>query len=176
MKLIGNYVDWIDDKWIDYVINNDGRPMPDKSDLENATETQEERDNPLSMHWTTGRPLIFPTLCYQYDIKNTDFIIDAPWPMATHSEWWINKFMPFMLGPMHQDGSRTNEPNVKYYRYWMPLQDYEQGHIFIYEHTLITDYKKGDLYLYDDPDAQHCAGNSGWTPRLSLNITAWECI
>jgi hypothetical protein len=181
MKYLGNYVDWIDDKWIEYIINNDGRPMPDLSDLECVAKIRgsgpgEDKDNPLGMKWTIGRPLEFPTCCYQYDLKNTDFIINPPWDIPEHSEWWINKFTPLQLGPMHKDGSREDEPNVKYYRYWMPFQDYELGHFFIYEHTLITGYKKGDLYIYEDPEAQHCAGNAGWSPRISLNITAWEYL
>jgi hypothetical protein len=110
---------------------------------------------------------------YHYNDENTDFIVDPPWVTLKNYYWWMNKYLPGMILPMHNDANEHSDVR-RYVRYWMPLQDYERGHIFLYEDTLITGYKKGDLYEYSDEQAYHAGGNAGWNPRLVLNVTAWE--
>jgi hypothetical protein len=75
---------------------------------------------------------------------------------------------PGQFTPMHRD-PHTIDINCK--RYWIPLQDYELGHIFIYKDQIITNYKKGDVYTYDDANEIHGAVNLGFTPRVILQIT-----
>jgi hypothetical protein len=56
-------------------------------------------------------------------------------------------------------------------RYWMPLQDWESGHIFMYENQVVTGYKMGDVWCYTDSTALHGAANIGYTPRIILQVS-----
>jgi hypothetical protein len=53
----------------------------------------------------------------------------------------------------------------------MSFKDYEPGHVLVYDNKLITDYKKGDLFKFTDPDTYHGSSNIGYSPRLVINFT-----
>lgn len=84
--------------------------------------------------------------------------------------WWITKLYPGQYMPMHTD-PHTHERPCK--RYWIPLQDYEPGHIFIYKDKMITDYNAYDVYMYDQEQDIHGAANIGHTPRVVLQVTEY---
>lgn len=83
--------------------------------------------------------------------------------------WWLTKMMPGNFMPMHVDPHTEQQDNAD--RFWIPLQDWQPGHIFMYENIVVTDYKKGDIYKYTDSTALHGAANIGFTPRIVLQIT-----
>jgi hypothetical protein len=56
----------------------------------------------------------------------------------------------------------------------MPLQDFQVGHIFLYGETMISGYKSGDVYMFNDERDVHGAANIGHTPRISLLITEYK--
>jgi len=58
-------------------------------------------------------------------------------------------------------------------RYWMPLQDYTAGHVFIYKDKMIADYKAGDVYQFDNETDTHGAANIGHTSRIMLLVTEY---
>lgn len=173
MKYIGNYNHWIKDEWINYITNNDGANIP--RDYPSEERNSEGALKPFS---NTGWS---PTCvcCITYDKNNLPFKIELPTKFDDYdfdgceSEWWFVKFPCGMGQPIHQDYDKNPEA-VELKRLWMPLQDYELGHIFIYEDTLITGYKKGDVYMYDDKDAWHTAGNLGYHLRISINFSFWR--
>jgi hypothetical protein len=80
--------------------------------------------------------------------------------------------MPGNFMPMHKDPHTMYEKNSR--RFWMPLQDWAQGHIFVYEDEVITNYKAGDVYMYQDAQALHGAANIGLTPRLVLQFSTHD--
>jgi hypothetical protein len=56
----------------------------------------------------------------------------------------------------------------------MLLQDYEMGHIFLYDRDkLLIDYVKGDLFKYPDGDLWHAPVNVGKNYRYSFNFTCF---
>ena len=50
---------------------------------------------------------------------------------------------------------------------------YHQGHIFIINDKLVTDYKAGDVYEYVHEQDTHGAANIGHIPRLVLQVTEY---
>ena len=56
----------------------------------------------------------------------------------------------------------------------MPLKDWERGHIFVYEDTVVTNYKAGDVYMYESAQALHGAANIGLTPRIVLQFSTHD--
>tara|TARA_B110000503_G_scaffold24454_1_gene38573 strand:+ start:216 stop:707 length:492 start_codon:yes stop_codon:yes gene_type:complete len=91
-------------------------------------------------------------------------------PLENEHHWWITKLYPGQFMPMHSD-PHTHERRCK--RYWIPLQDYQPGHIFIYKKELMIDYKAYDVFSYDQSTDLHGAANIGHTPRLVLQVTEY---
>jgi hypothetical protein len=44
----------------------------------------------------------------------------------------------------------------------------------MYENRVITDYKKGDVYMYEDASALHGAANIGYIPRIILQVSTYD--
>jgi|APCry1669189883_1035261.scaffolds.fasta_scaffold00192_12 hypothetical protein len=169
MKCIGNYAYWIKQEWLDYMTNIEGRSYPSNPKSELDTHS-------LAPMIRSGRSAN-STICIFYDKENTGFNVEPIWSTSKHSEYWFVKLYPGMLQPLHQDELKFDQygrRNLTHKKYWIPLMDYERGHVFIYEDTLITNYKKGDVYLYDNDQAFHCAGNMGYSTRYSLNLATWD--
>ena len=90
-------------------------------------------------------------------------------PLSNY-HWWITKLYPGQFMPMHTD-PHTHEQSCN--RYWIPLQDYQPGHIFIYKDKFITDYKAYDVFEYENEQDMHGAANIGHTPRVVLQVTEY---
>lgn len=91
-------------------------------------------------------------------------------PLANEYHWWITKLYPGQFMPMHSD-PHTHERACN--RYWVPLQDYEPGHIFIYNDKLITKYSEYDVFKYKHEQDMHGAANIGHSPRVILQVTEY---
>lgn len=164
MNLIGNYKDWVNPLWITLVNERIGKPRPDFSNLLNYFE-KEQYQLAQEVGYDFSKPL---WTIYEKDDLELD--ITPPWCKGKTS-WWITKLMPGQYMPMHSDPF-THTSDVC--RYWMPLMDYEPGHVFIYKGEMIKDYKLGDLYLFDYATDLHGAANISYSPRIMLQIS--ECL
>jgi len=80
-----------------------------------------------------------------------------------------SKLYPGEFQPMHVDPHLTELTNFK--RFTMFLQDWEPGHIFTYDDKIITNYKAGDMYEWNDPMTLHGPVNIGYNTRYTLQIT-----
>ena len=164
MKYIGNYSDWINDEWVTYLLSNPGFPRPDTKISENTFE-EKQNSNISNQGYTNST--------YWYKFTNENFPFDIKMPTGeTPLLWWFVKMLPGNLIPMHLDqdeeiGKHTN-------LYWMSLVDYEQGHLFVSNNQLLTNYKKGDLYMLDDANDLHGSCNIGFNPRLIFNFTTFK--
>lgn len=161
MKFIGNYKDWIDNSWLSYMIENDGFPAPCKKIPEHEFENKifnkfHNAGYNLNAEWSSF-----------FEKENIPFDIEMPVDNAVL--WWFIRQKPGQFNPLHIDQDEENTKNVK--RYWMPLQDYEPGHLFFYDDEIMTNYKAGDLYMYPRSDMVHGSCNIGFNIRLALNIT-----
>ena len=162
MKFLGNF-SFIEDSWIDEILNKfgQGRPRdwPPASAVESAeyARYKEAGYNLNAVNW------------WVYEKDDVTFNISPPWIKGNY-HWWITKLTPGQFMPMHTD-PHTHDKDCK--RYWIPLQDYHPGHIFVYGDQMITGYKKGDVYEYYNSQDMHGAANIGHIPRLVLQITEY---
>lgn len=166
MKYLGNYKQYIDNHWLEEILNSKGmgRPLEGKK-----PETPEEE-----LEYQRARLAGYrddAVYFYMFDKNNVSFEMNLPF-IEEQYHWWITKMLPGNFMPMHVDPHAVFQKNSR--RYWLPLQDWEPGHIFMYENQVITDYKAGDLYTYVDATALHGAANIGFTPRVVLQISTYE--
>jgi hypothetical protein len=80
---------------------------------------------------------------------------------------WISKIMPGYCAAPHYD---QMESDKKIYRVHVHIEDAEMGHVFYVGNEYITNYKKGDTYIWNNPHAWHGGMNCGFKPKYMLNI------
>ena len=158
MIYIGNYSNWIDPLWIEEVLSFDGFLLHEKCHDPDIKQKMTQVND--SQEWL-----------YLYEKKNLSFNLPQPPWTDKNFDWWITKMYPGQFLPMHHDPGSLLWYGEDCKRYWIPLMDYQPGHIFIYEDTFITDYKMGDVYCYTNSTDEHGAANVGFTTRIMLQIT-----
>lgn len=163
MKYLGNYKDWFKQEWIDELLSEQGTPRPKQGKRPDSPEEELEYANARSAGYRDDQ-----TYFYMFDKNNVSFDIVPPF-VEEKFHWWITKMLPGNFMPVHRDPHTLYQKNSK--RYWMPLQDWENGHIFIYEDKIITNYRAGDVWFYEDATALHGAANIGLTTRLILQVS-----
>ena len=166
MKYIGNFKNWIDPTWLEEVLANSGTARPKEGKRPDSPEEELEYAKARTAGYKDE-----DTFFYMFDKNNTSFNIDPPF-IQGEFHWWITKMLPGNFMPVHVDPHTQYQRNSK--RYWMPWQDYQPGHLFLYEDTVITNYKAGDVYVYEDSAALHGASNIGHTPRIVLQISSYN--
>ena len=124
MNYLGNN-DFIKQEWIDEVLNKFGQGRPRDWPPANAVESAE-----YARYKEAGYDLKAVNW-WVYEKQDVSFNIVPPWIEGSY-HWWITKLMPGQFMPMHTD-PHTHEQQCN--RYWIPLQDYKPGHIFIYENN-----------------------------------------
>jgi hypothetical protein len=177
MKYVGNFSDWITPELIAHL---------DKTDIGQTHIWDEDR-------WT-GHPILekYKNLARPGYSTRTDwfqqfFKMSSVWnefpvnvPIDQLPEkrnqcfWWIIKLQPGQFQPVHVDPHLTGAVRPK--RYAMFLQDWEPGHIFLYDDQIITNYKAGDTYDWEDEFIEHAAGNIGFNNRYTLQIAMHDEI
>lgn len=163
MELLFNAKNWVDPTWIETILKSPGKPRPDFSKLINEFEINQYQEA-MDCGYTFEQPL-----WYIYEPNDIDIDINPYW-CSGKVTWWITKMIPGQYMPMHSDPF-TQDSNVL--RYWVPLMDYEAGHIFIYKDKMITDYQLGDVFRFDEAREIHGAANIGYTPRIMLQISEY---
>ena len=163
MKFIGNYKEWIQDQWIDEILSSRGTGRPGEGKTPDSKEEEIEYQKARDAGYN-DKSIYF----WMFDKNNVTFEINPPFILSKY-HWWITKMLPGNFMPMHIDPHTLYEKNSQ--RYWIPFQDWEPGHIFLYKDKVITDYKAGDVYIYDEAEALHGAANIGYTPRIVLQLS-----
>lgn len=166
MKFLGNYKPWIQASWIENILSVEGVAAP--KDCNIAEEIH--KGNRSSMH-DSERELYEvygtdKTFFYLLESNSLDFNIDPPW-INEKFDWWVTKMYPGQFIPIHSDGPKHRSGK----RYWMPLLDWQPGHVFVYEDIYVMKYTAGDLWEYQDPLALHGAINLGHSARLILQVS-----
>lgn len=174
MKYLGNYSSWITPDLMNHLATHDG-------DLRNVWQPERWHGHPeLDRLRELARPgySAGKSIFHQFNSKSIDmkdYIVNLPeLPHSrTHMFWWFVKLNPGEMQAMHIDPHLVEVKNP--IRYTMFLQDYEPGHIFIYDDNkqdkLMTDYKIGDMYEWSDPYTLHGCVNIGFNTRYTLQIT-----
>ncbi len=164
MRYLGNYKHWIQQEWIDLVLSKEGQARPRDWPASSAVESAE-----YSRYKEAGYDLSAVNW-WVYEQEDLGIEITPPWVIGKY-HWWITKLMPGQFMPMHTD-PHTHDTDCQ--RYWVPLQDYHPGHIFMYTDTVITNYKAGDVYTYYQSTDLHGAANIGHIPRIVLQVTEFK--
>ena len=177
MKFIGNYLDQLPAGFIDTVLANDGEitPVYQPEKWRNKPEYDQARIALENAGW--------PTLGYKFHqytvdtecIKPYKNLINFKFHLPDNYEyyhWWIIKYNPGDMQPMHFDPHVINTTDCK--RYTMMLSDFEDGHIFVYDDILLNNYKAGDLFLWPDAMCLHGAANISMNPRISLQMSFYN--
>ena len=161
MIYLGNYYDWIDPDWVNQVMNKDGQGRPrDWTPLYDLEEEAFERAGKMGYNMKS-------VLWWMYEKQDLDIVVNPPWCKGK-TDWWMTKLMPGQFIPMHTDPFTHIDECL---RYWVPLQDYKDGHIFVYKDQMIAHYKAGDVYQYESSTDLHGAANIGHEPRVVLQVT-----
>jgi len=173
MILIKNYADWISDELMEFLIKDNGDTVPvwqpdkwrGRPELDDARETL----RPGYSH----RNDVFQQFSPDTDsIKNIEISLPEIPNDNRKKFWWFIKLLPGQMQPMHFDPHLLDIKNPK--RYTLFLQDWIPGHIFVYKDKYISNYKKGDLFLWEDHMMQHGVVNIGFTNRYTLQITTYD--
>jgi len=137
MRIIDNFRDWINPQWIEHCTEVKGLKQEGNKGIDHV---------PFEgFEWEL------------YDRHNTNFNVAPPFDFGTHNwDWWIKKLLP-------SDGFPVVTLTESTRRLWMPLTDYEMGHIFIYDERMIAPYLAGDLFEFEH-NAPYAAVNLGTTP------------
>jgi len=170
MRYIGNYSSWITDDLMNHLKMHDG-------DTAYVWQPERWQGHPLLDEFREkARP--------GYSHKNHDFqqfngnskdmidfnVVLPDFPDSRkHTFWWFVKLNPGQMQAMHIDPHLVEVSNPV--RYTMYLQDFEPGHIFVYNDTMISNYKAGDLYEWSDPMIVHGCVNIGYNTRYTLQVT-----
>jgi hypothetical protein len=163
MKFIGNFFSWVDPLWEHLVLTRTGQARPRDWSAAFDVESQEYKKaqeagyDLNSVYW------------WVYEEKDLGITINPPW-CNNKIQWWITKLLPGQFMPMHTD---PHTHNSTCNRYWIPLQNYISGHVFIYKDKMMTSYNAGDVYQFENEVDTHGAANIGHTPRIFLLITEY---
>jgi len=79
--------------------------------------------------------------------------------------WWFARLDHGTVFPLHTD--QHHEGCAR--RVWIPLDDWEPGHIFVYGDRVVTDYRRGD-WIEFAPDVVHGAANLSTRVKISLQL------
>jgi hypothetical protein len=171
MKYIGNYQPWIRAHGI----------------MEHLTKCQGDRTPVWQPHRWKGNPLLekFTEMARPGYSSNRHFfhqmnprskeMQDFKWSLPavpekrTNINWWFVMLYPGEFQAIHIDPQLTEVINPV--RYTMFLQDWEPGHIFVWDNKYIADYKAGDMYEWSCPMTVHAPANIGYNTRYTLQIT-----
>jgi hypothetical protein len=178
MKLLANYKDWIKPEWVEEALALEGYKVPHDF----------FKDNKLTLEEQAGlREAMDPSEREIYDVYGTEgvffhllesslfsFEVDHPPWIATGETfcWEVIKMYTGEFIPVHRDILKHQDPKSK--RFWVPMLDWKEGHIFMYEDLYVHNYKAGDVFLYDDPRALHSAINIGTDVRLIMQVTTYK--
>lgn len=166
MKYIGNFKSWINKDWLEYLLHTDGVARPNT--LNENPDSEEFRIAP-SVGYDLSK-----TWWYHYSEKSCPLIVEPPINVKNEYMWWFIKLLPGGMMPMHRDPHVTESDVTNVTRYWMPLQDYVPGHVFVYNNVFMSDYRAGDLWTYEDPNEIHGACNISYTPRLTFQFSTYD--
>jgi hypothetical protein len=173
MQLIKNYADWIKPELMNHLESSTGDTVP-------VWQPNRWKGHPMLDEARERARVGYSNNIHffqQFNIDSAD-MQDFKFEMATIEgdnrpvSWWFIKLLPGQMQTMHFDPHLLNCVNP--IRYTMFLQDWQPGHIFTYDDKMISNYKAGDLYRWDDPMCYHGVVNIGYETRYTFQITTHE--
>lgn len=170
MKYIDNYSDWITETLMLHLKEKSGDTVPVwQPDRWSGHPLLEEFKERARSGYSNNKHNF-----QQFQNKSADmdgFLFEMPLlpEIRKHEFWWFIKLLPGQMQTMHIDPHLVEVKNPV--RYTMFLEDWQPGHIFHYDDKILTNYKAGDLYEWNDPMTLHGVVNIGYETRYTMQIT-----
>lgn len=170
MKYIGNFKDWITPELMNHLRIHDGDYVPvwqpERWSGHPLLEEYKEKARPV---YSQNSPMF-----HQFNAKSNDMVdIEVVLPqfpeIRKYSAWWFVKLLPGEMQAIHIDPHLVEVQDPV--RYSLFLQDWQPGHIFAYDNTVLTGYKSGDVYEWSDPMCKHGVVNVSNETRYTLQVT-----
>ena len=171
MEFIGNYKNWIiENSIIEMLENKKGDTTPVwQPDRWNGNQTLDHYRELARPGYSCNKFFFHQLNSDSEEMQDYKFIYPNLPKERNNKLWWFVKLYPGEFQAMHVDPHLTEVKN--FVRYTIFLQDWMPGHIFVYDDKILTNYKAGDTYEWNDPECIHGPANIGYTPRLTLQIT-----
>ena len=157
MRYITNIKPYISNELVQFMLTHLGIRKPD---------TVSDYQKPILDKWIDADIDINKVGWEFFNSENLVDHIDLPFTSG-NVNWWFSKLNPGDMFPFHVD---TYPQQTQTERYWVACQDHMPGHVFMCGDKVLTDYRAGDMFLFEEHDTWHGACNLGFTPKLSLQI------
>jgi hypothetical protein len=175
MRLIGNYKDWLTERIVNHFSTHMGDIVP-------VWQPERWKGHPLleaglesvRAGYSDNKHFFQQFNTRTPDMQGFDMELPRLPDDDRHALWWVIKLLPGQMQPMHFDPHLLDSGIKNPKRYTLFFQDYKPGHIFNYEDKIISNYKSGDMYLWDDPMVYHGVVNIAHDTRYTLQITTYD--
>lgn len=171
VKLIKNNAEWVNQELLTKIISGTGeqRPLIDEQD-EPWKRDQWQRwiDTGYDMKGVSWNMFYW----HHLGMKAMEDLVLPIDICAERIEWWFSRIDPCCVFPMHVDAFKTECKNFR--RFSVPMQDYVDGHIFIYEGKNLEGYRAGDVFEFENPRAWHGAANLSMIPKVSFQFVCYD--
>ncbi len=174
MKYIGNFKDWIEEHHIMdflYSVNGDKTPVWQPHRWK-GNKLLDEYLEKVSPGYSNNKYFFHQINSDSKEAKDFKFV----WPNIAYEKnnrfWWFVILYPGEFQTIHFDPHLTEITNFQ--RFTMFLQDWEPGHIFVYDDKILTNYRAGDMYEWNDAMCLHGPVNIGMNTRYTLQITLYD--
>lgn len=170
MNYVGNFKSWITPELMDHLKTHDG-------DLTPVWQPERWSGHPLLEEYKEmARPVYSQNtpMFHQFNAGSKDmqgFNVTLPnFPETKETcHWWFVKLNPGEMQAMHIDPHLVEVKNPV--RYSLFLEDWQDGHVFVYDKTILTGYNAGDVYEWSDTMCIHGCINIGHNTRYTLQVT-----
>lgn len=174
MKYLGNFKEWIQPGLLERIVSTSGDPTLLNQPLTWVGHPEHEAWYKTFCEAGYDKRSFYSNMYNEKTADIKDFNITPPIDIGDKDwSWWFIKFLPGSVACMHYD------PHTKIYqtakRYWMAMMDYHPGHVIVYEGgNMMTNYKAGDLWEWDNADLLHGVVNLSMIPRATFQFTTTE--
>ena len=173
MKFIGNFSNLISNNLMLHLEMSTGDTVPvwqpDRWKGHPLLDEARERARPGYAHRNHNFQQFNPK---SKDMQGFNFTVPKIPDDDRYTLWWFVKLLPGQMQAMHFDPHLIESPNPR--RYTIFLQDFQPGHIFVWNNKMISDYKAGDMYEWVDPMCYHGCVNIGYETRYTLQLTTHD--
>ena len=171
MKFIGNYSSWMRDQEImKHLTSVQGETAPSWQHSIYHEHPILEKFQELCRPGYSNNNYVFHMLGPRSPgMENFKFTMPTLPESRNNLNWWFVKLYPGEFQIMHIDPHTVDVKNLV--RYTIFLQDWEPGHIFVWDDKYLSNYKAGDMYEWSDPMTLHAPANIGYNTRYTLQIT-----
>jgi hypothetical protein len=177
MESLGNYWKHIKPEWIEYIKTQNGEQIPKDLKITLTTDADDEvgsdrHINEDELAWFKAGYDPSSVFLSGFDRTSCPYNFIEAFDFAKPDEdWWIVKYKPGQFMPWHRDVKCAREGCNTY---WIPLTDWEPGHLFVYGDKTVSHYKAGDVFYQEDAWAPHCSVNIGHSIRIILQIRTYK--